>query len=212
MSTQPDGDAIRLDEVSLSDWHAGLREGNSQATKLLWELYFDRMVDLARRKLQYTHRATRDEEDVALSAFKSFCLGLKQGRFLEKEGDANLWPLLVTLTINKAIDQVRRTNRLKRGGASGGDASKGVAFHSAQEVLDHLASQSPSPDMIAATNDAFDHLFETLDRSGDEQLRHVAIASFQGDSPSDIAKSLGCSTRTVQRKLRTIKAVWEEHG
>ncbi|MEO1618090.1 MAG: ECF-type sigma factor [Planctomycetota bacterium] len=205
------GDTPQLDHESLTRWHAKLRDGNSEATTLLWERYFDRMVALAKRKLRHSQRVARDEEDVAMSAFKSFCLGLRQGRFLREDGGANLWPLLVTLTINKAIDQVRQNTRIKRGGggAHAGAEAAPVNFQTAQEVLDHVASRTPSPDMIAATNDAFDRLFETLDQSGDDQLRDIALASFQGESPQEIAEALGCSSRTVQRKLRTIKALWE---
>jgi len=45
------------------------------------ERYFRRLVGLARKKLRAAPRRAADEEDVALSAFDSFCRGAEQGRF-----------------------------------------------------------------------------------------------------------------------------------
>ncbi|MCA9205898.1 MAG: hypothetical protein KDA59_22745, partial [Planctomycetales bacterium] len=62
-------------------WIEQLKAGDSQAAQKLWEAYFQQMVDLARRKLEGARRGVADEEDVALSAFKSFCLAARNGKF-----------------------------------------------------------------------------------------------------------------------------------
>jgi hypothetical protein len=48
----------------------------SSAARNLWEAYFNRLVGLARTKLRTAPRRAADEEDVALSAFDSFCCGV----------------------------------------------------------------------------------------------------------------------------------------
>jgi hypothetical protein len=54
--------------------------------------------------LRATSRRVADEEDVALSAFDSFCAGAERGRFPDLKDRDNLWALLVTITARKAAD------------------------------------------------------------------------------------------------------------
>lgn len=189
----------------LSAWYQSLRDGGSRATHQLWEMYFERMVRVARRKLVGVQRLDSDEEDVALSAFKSFCLGFQRGNFDQKGDPENLWPLLVTLTLNKAIDHVRRAKRLKRGGGTEMD-SPNDGFGPWSE----LASREPSPELQVAAEDSFQQLLDMLDATGDSTLREVLLHSMVGESSPEIARHLDCTQRTVQRKLQTIRMIWEQ--
>jgi hypothetical protein len=58
---------------SVVDWLDRLRNGDPAAAQPLRERYF---VRLARGRLSGLRRGADDEEDVALSAFKSFCLAV----------------------------------------------------------------------------------------------------------------------------------------
>jgi hypothetical protein len=42
-----------------------------------------------------------------------------------------------------------------------------------------------------------------------EDLRAIALAKMQGDTVEQIAAHLGCAPRTVERKLRMIRSLWE---
>jgi DNA-directed RNA polymerase specialized sigma24 family protein len=181
--------SLENSSAELSAWYQSLKDGGSRATHQLWEMYFERMVRLARRKLVGAQRLDGDEEDVALSAFKSFCLGFQRGKFVQQGDPENLWPLLVTLTLNKAIDHVRRAQRLKRGGG--------------MEV-------EPSPELQVAAEESFQQLLDMLDATGDLSLREVLLHSMVGESSPEIAQHLDCTLRTVQRKLQTIRMVWEQ--
>src|SRR5262245_13660924 len=66
---------------SISRLLEGLKAGDDAAAQALWERYCDRLVRLARRKLEARFRRVADEEDIALSAFNSLCLGGRRGRF-----------------------------------------------------------------------------------------------------------------------------------
>jgi hypothetical protein len=57
------------------------QEGDDLAARRLWEVCFDRLVHLAHKRLHVEHRKVIDAEDVALSAFDSFCQGVEQQRF-----------------------------------------------------------------------------------------------------------------------------------
>jgi hypothetical protein len=67
MSTEPEG--------SVTHWIGGLKVGDADAAQHLWERYFGALIRLARAKLGAIPRGEADEEDIALSAFHSFCQG-----------------------------------------------------------------------------------------------------------------------------------------
>ncbi len=102
--------------------------GNRAAAQHLWECYFPRLVGLARQNLKGLPRRAADEEDVALSAFDSFCRGVEQGRFPLLDDRDDLWALLVVITVRKAIDLRQHERRQKRGGGQ-------VAGESALDLL-----------------------------------------------------------------------------
>src|SRR5262245_46060314 len=68
-------------DASVTQWIDGLKAGDPNAAQKLWERYCRRLVGLARKKLRAAPRRAADEEDVALSAFDSFCRGAEQDRF-----------------------------------------------------------------------------------------------------------------------------------
>jgi DNA-directed RNA polymerase specialized sigma24 family protein len=188
-------------EGSITRWIGRLKGGDVSAAQHLWEAYFTRMATLARHRLQTAPRRAADEEDVALSAFNSFCQGAKDGRFNLLTDRHNLWPLLVSITAHKCVDLVRRENRLKRRGQAG-----------AVRDFDELISQEPTPEFAAEVADQLDRLLALLDATGDADLRPIALAKMQGDSAAEAAARLGCARRTVERKLQVIVRVWEREG
>ncbi|MGA7497553.1 MAG: ECF-type sigma factor, partial [Isosphaeraceae bacterium] len=94
---------------SITHWLGDLRGGDLAAAQPLWERYFGRLVVLARGKLERQRhaRAEADEEDAALSAFNSFCVGVAQGRFPQLADREDLWRILMTITVRKAYAQVQ---------------------------------------------------------------------------------------------------------
>ena len=51
-----------------------------------------------------------------------------------------------------------------------------------------------------------------LDILGDEDLRGIARWKMEGHTNGEIAGKLGCLERTVERKLRVIRGLWEDHA
>jgi len=45
---------------------------------------------------------------------------------------------------------------------------------------------------------------------GDETLRSVAVWRLQGYTNVEISAKLGCVDSTVERKLRAIRAIWQD--
>src|SRR5262249_12299079 len=100
---------------SVSRLLEGFKAGDDAAVRSLWDRYCGRLVRLARGKLRKTGRRVADEEDVALSAFHSLCLGARRGRFPALADRDGLWGLLVFITAQKAADWVAHERRKKRG-------------------------------------------------------------------------------------------------
>ena len=65
----------------MTRWISALKQGDQAAASGLWASYFRRLVGLARARLRDVPRRIADEEDVALSAFDSFCRRAQDGPF-----------------------------------------------------------------------------------------------------------------------------------
>ena len=76
---------------SVTAWIEQLKAGDAAAAAPLWQGYFRRLVGLARQRLGAAPRGAADEEDVALSAFASFCRAAAQGRFPRLDDRDHLW-------------------------------------------------------------------------------------------------------------------------
>lgn len=196
-------------EQSVTHWISELKEGDADAAQRLWHYYFRNMVSLARRRLHGAPKRAADEEDVALSAFNSFCVGLQAGRFGDVTDRDNLWPLLVTMTARKAVDLIRHENRAKRGGT--GQAVP-TEERPAQIRLDEVFAREPSPDFAAQIAEQFTLLMQRLDAANDPQLHEIALLKMEGHNNEDIAEQLSCARRTVERKIRIIAAMWKREG
>jgi DNA-directed RNA polymerase specialized sigma24 family protein len=191
---------------SITAWIDQLRAGDRAAAQHLWQGYFHRLVDLARKKLRRAPRGMADEEDVALSALDSFIRGAEQGRFPQLHDRDDLWHLLLVITERKAIDLVNHERCEKRGGGNvrhegslAGDSSVTAAF-------DHVASPEPTPELAAQFADECRRLLRALE---DETLQAVAIAKMEGWTNKEIAQRIKRSVPTVERKLNIIRTNWE---
>jgi DNA-directed RNA polymerase specialized sigma24 family protein len=195
---------------SITGWIAGMKAGDLAAAQPLWERYFARMVDLAQARLRATRRrdAGSDEEDAALSAFKSLCVGLAKGRFPRLADRDDLWGLLVVITTRKVQAQARRRLRQKRGGGQVRPASDLAGPASDDEddndLLARVVSSEPTPEFAAMVAEEYRRL---LDRLGDDVLRKVAVLRMEGFTTDAIAGQLGCARRTVARQLALIRQI-----
>ncbi|MEK6239206.1 MAG: ECF-type sigma factor, partial [Planctomycetales bacterium] len=181
--------------------------GDSIAAMALWERYFPLLCDRARRKLEGVSRRMADEEDVALSAFDSFCRAAKAGRFPDLTDRDSLWYLLLSITARKAIDLSRHEKRQKRGdGKVQGESALMFADSPQDEqVMAQMLGDFPSPEFISIVTEECESLLDSL---GDRDLQALAVAKMEGYNNEEIAEQLGCSLRTVERRLALIRKKW----
>jgi DNA-directed RNA polymerase specialized sigma24 family protein len=176
---------------SVTRWLGQLRAGDPAAVEQLWQRYFRRLVGLARARLQGGPRGPADEEDVALSAFDSFVRAAEAGRFPQLADRDGLWRLLLTITARKAAHLLRDEGP-----------------RAAEELtLEEVLSREPDPALAAKVADQCQHLLHSL---GDKDLQEVALERMEGYSVEEIAERLNCSARSVKRKLRLIRSLWQK--
>lgn len=178
------------DHETISQWLDQLKQGDDQAVEELWDRFQLRQIGLARKLLGDAPRGAADEEDVALSAFHSFCARAADGKFPVLEDRADLWKVLATITVRKASRLARRERRRKL---------------SSDSAVEDCSDDGPAPDFALVSQQEVQRLFDSL---GDDQLREVAYRKLEGESNEQIATAIGKSIPTVERKLRTIRELW----
>jgi DNA-directed RNA polymerase specialized sigma24 family protein len=192
---------------SITHWLVLLKAGDSAAAQPLWERYYRRLVALARTKLQGVPRLAADEEDVALSAFGSFCRAAEQGRFPRLDDRDDLTHILLMLTARKALSLRQHQTRQKRGGgrvvsltdleAEGGDEVDGLM---------RVIGPEPTPEFAAQMEEEYQRLLGLL---GNDLLRKMAVAKMEGYTIEEMAARFDCAPCTVVRKLQKIRETWD---
>src|SRR5215471_12724816 len=95
-------DSLRREQASsekgsVTAWLAKFKGGDAEAVRPIWQRYFQDLVRHARRKLGPGPHTFGDEEDVAVSAFASFCRAVERGRFPRLDDRDDLWKVLLLI-------------------------------------------------------------------------------------------------------------------
>src|SRR5688500_2678579 len=168
-------------------WLGRLRAGDPAAARPLWDRYFRRLVGLARQRLRDAPQRAADEEDVALSAFDSFCRQAEAGRFPDLANRDSLWRLLAAFTLRKAARYLRDAGRLKRGGGAAAEPLSGV--------IEAVLAREPDPALAAEVTEECERLLAALN---DPDLRRIALLRMDGHSVEEVAARLDVAPRTVK--------------
>lgn len=172
------------------------RDGDQQAASELFQRYANRLIALARGRLSSRLAQRIDPEDVVQSAYRSFFADTREGRYdLQLGGD--LWQLLVTITLHKLNDQVKRNTSDRR------SVEREQHFGS-EDSLFRIHSQGlgePSPLEAVALIDQLEQLMRRLD----PRERRMFELRLQAHSLEEIAAACECSQRTVIRVLERVK-------
>jgi RNA polymerase sigma factor (sigma-70 family) len=197
---------------SVTTWIGQLQAGDRAAAQHLWERYFPRLVGLARKKLRGVRCRAADEEDVALSAFDSFCRAAEQGRFPRLSDRDELWAVLVCITARKSLDLRDHERRKKRGGGrvEGESVLDGLLGDEDRAAgIAQVVGSEPTPELAAQVAEEFRRLLERLPT---EELRSIALWKLEGYTNAEVARRLDCAEVTVERRLQVIRAVWKAYA
>jgi DNA-directed RNA polymerase specialized sigma24 family protein len=182
-----------------------LKAGESGAARPIWDAYFVKLVNVVRGKLKSFPRMASDEEDVALSALRSFCERVDKGAFPKLDDRGDLWQVLYVITTRKALSLIRRESTLKKGGGRVVQASA-LCGDSDANALEQFAGTEPTPEHAAEIAEEYTRL---LNKLVDADLRQLAIWKLEGFTNAEIAGKINRSIPTVERKLARIRTQWE---
>jgi len=181
-----------LDTQSITRLIRAAQDDRDSAVGPLLAVYFDRLVQLARGRLRNLPGLANYDEDLALRSFYSVYRRLQDPeRPLELTSRDDLWRLLATRTISRAIDLIRR--------------------HRPEEVpndqdLTQLLTREPTPEEAAEVADECRRLLDSLP---EPELRQIALWKVEGYTNEEIASRLDCVPRTIERKVSRIRLLWK---
>ncbi len=197
---------MRTGEAAVTEvtaWLRKLEAGHDHAAQRLWDVFFERLVRLVQDRMRATDRRVADPEDVALSAFASFCRGVENQRFPELSNRQGLWRLLVSITIHKLLHLQRDQNRLKRRGHFRA-IELPTDSDTERSAVDQIISREPTPEFAAQVAEQYDLWMRALNS---EELTRLAIWKLEGFTNDEIAAKCGRTTRTIERKLNLIRKI-----
>jgi RNA polymerase sigma-70 factor, ECF subfamily len=171
------------------------RQGNQDAATELFERYYVRLLDLLRRQLGWRLKEVEGSSDVAQSVLRSFFSQIG-GRTIELGPTDSLWPLLVTIALNKVRNLGKYWQRDKR------DVTRNVPLDPANDPLE----QGPSPHDAAAVKEMVDQLLAPFSA----RRRKIIELILQGEGVNQIASQVGTTQRTVYNTRRAAGRILEQ--
>lgn len=181
---------------------ARYQNGEEAAAEEIFHRYLDRLTRLARSRLSPRLARRTDPEDIVLSAWRSFFLGARAGKYtLHRSGD--LWRLLASITMHKVYRQARQHSAERR------NIQKEQSLDQVREEFQLEAAREPSPEEALALADELEAVMSRLDVFE----RRVLELRLQGEPLAAIATDTARSERTIRRVLAQIRELliqrWE---
>jgi RNA polymerase sigma-70 factor (ECF subfamily) len=173
------------------DFAGRLREGEDRAARELFARYAHRLAALAERHLSDGLAARVDGEDIVQSVFRTFFRRCGRGDF-QIDSSAQLWQLLVKITVRKARARARQhTAEVRDVRSEAADPDSWLAEALARE---------PGPDEAAILVDWVGTLLQGLP----DLYSRVLEMRLEGRSVAEIAGDLNLSRQTVYRALHLL--------
>jgi RNA polymerase sigma-70 factor (ECF subfamily) len=186
-----------MTDDNTSELVARWQQGDQQAAAELFGRYAARLIGLARSHLSVKLAHRIDPEDVVQSAYRSFFVGAREGRYALRQG-SDLWRLLVVMMLRKLHHQVRRNTALRRSAAR----EESLRPDGASDGLEaQILSREPTPIEAVSLVDEV----EALMRRRDPLERRVLELRLQGYNLEEIANQTQHTQYTVRRILDAVK-------
>lgn len=179
----------------------GAAAGKEAAENEIFARYADRLIGLVRSRLAAKLAAQIDAEDIVQSAYRSFFVAVRDGRFECNRG-GDLWRLLVELTLHKlyrrAHYHLAQQRSVERERSVDGDSGQSW----------NLMGREPTPQeaLVAAEE------LEAVLRELNARDRQAIELRLQGYELAEIADQLQCHERTVRRALNQTRRIITARG
>jgi RNA polymerase sigma factor (sigma-70 family) len=182
---------------SFFDLMARLDAGSDTAASRLFHLYGQRVIALARKKLDARIRQKLDPEDVGQLVFKSFFLRHANGEYDLDDWD-RLWALLVRITICKCLNSNQHYRWVRR------SVGAEVSAHSGDRMLAtawDFIDRQPGPEEAAILTESMQEAVRGLDET-DSKIIEMWL---QGYTHREIASALKVPQARVQRVIVRVR-------
>ena len=184
-------------DPTFDDLMARLRAGDQDAAAQVFQRFGQRLIALARSRLDKHIGPKVDPEDVLQSVFQSFFARHVSGQF-ELADWNGLWGLLTVITIRKCRRQYERFQTDRR------DVHREIQtpFSASKWGADCQAvARDPTPSEAAMLAETVEQLMRNLE----ERERRMLALRLQGYKIPEISESVGRTERTVRRVLDRVK-------
>lgn len=177
-------------EPGVSEIVSQLFAGDPVAAQAVFNHYSDRLIRLAEKHLSRRLAGRVDGEDVVQSVFRTFFRRGGEGEF-QLDSSAQLWQLLVRITVLKARAKARHHTADKRNAAAEKPIVDGV----------EPAAAEPGPEDAVILVDQIDALLRDLP----PVYGQVLGLRLQGLTVTDVADELNLSRQTIHRALNLLQ-------
>jgi RNA polymerase sigma-70 factor (ECF subfamily) len=190
-----------VSERSFDQLMARLRSGDEAAAAVVFDRFAQRLLALARRRLDRLLRPKVDPEDVLQSVYKSFFRRHAEGQY-ELESWDGLWGMLTVITLRKCGHRVRRFRAASR------DVEREVSLplHDERNIEFEVIGREPTPSEAARLAETLEQVMRDLT----ERERVILVLSLQGYGNAEISNQVGRTERTVQRVLQRVRKRLEQ--
>ena len=194
-------------------WLRKLESGDAKSASDLYQHFCSRLQLLVKGQIPTHVRATYDQDDVAVSAFHSLFLGIRERRY-QFGNREDFWRLLMVIAERKIAKRIRYETRDKRDVRRRMANSVFLRLSPDQQDDENAGVKSlpgyePSPEFATEVAETCENLLASLP---DDSCRKIALLMLENYTAEQVAKKLGCSRRTVQRKLLVIRRTWQDAG
>jgi RNA polymerase sigma-70 factor (ECF subfamily) len=183
-------------DPAFADLMERLRAGDSAAAGEVFQRFAQRLIGLARSRLDSQLRQKLDPEDVMQSVFRSFFRRQADGA-LHAENWDRLWSLLAVITLRKCGHKAEFFHagvRDVRREGTGPAADPSLA-------LCQAIAREPRPEEVAMLTETVERLLRSLE----PRDRTILEQTLQGASVAEVSRRVGFSQRTVERVLDRVR-------
>jgi RNA polymerase sigma-70 factor, ECF subfamily len=187
---------------SFEDLMARLRAGDNAAAAEVFNRFTNRLIGLARSRLDHLIRQKIDPEDILQSVYRSFFRRHAQGRFDVASWD-NLWGMLTVITVRKC------NYRRKYFRAACRDVEREVVLPPAADPLApefEALARDPTPSEAARLAETVELVMRELT----DREQNMLALSLQGYDVAEISTRVARTERTVQRVLKRVRERLEQ--
>ncbi len=180
---------------SFDQFMDGLRCRDDRAAATVFDRFAQRLIALARTRLDERVRGKVDPEDVLQSVCRSFFARQFDGQFDLANWDS-LWSILTLITIRKCSNQNHHYRAECR------DVAREVNLpDSAVAAVTAAFARDPEPTEVIAMTETVERLFRDLPLRD----REIVTLHLEGDSIAEISVKVDWAERTVHRCLDRVR-------